>query len=375
MAKEAPMPETLKHITIEGFKSIAAIRELELQPINLIIGPNGSGKSNFVGAFGFLHAIREGRLQEYVRVAGGANRLLHFGTKRTNRLWIEIQFGNVNRYDVELTPAAGDTLVPTDENAWFFGNQIDRWTSRYLLPDGLEAGISKAQQNQPISKYVREHLALWRVYHFHDTGNTSPLKATSQVADVRSLRSNGSNLAPFLRYLSLKFQGHYDLIVSAIRSIAPFFDDFVLEPDPFNEDTVRLEWKHIGSDEYFNADSLSDGTLRFIALATLFLQPVALRPSVILVDEPELGLHPSAIAELSSLIRTASKTSQVIVSTQSPWLIDHFRPDEILVANRVNGGTTLERLRNAELSEWLQDYSLGELWEKSHIGGRPSLEA
>jgi predicted ATPase len=135
-----------------------------------------------------------------------------------------------------------------------------------------------------------------------------------------------------------------------------------------------LEWRHKGTDAYFDASMISDGTLRFMALATLFLQPVEYRPSVILVDEPELGLHPYAITMLASLIKQASTQTQVIIGTQSPLLLDHFRPEDVLVANRVERSTQLTRLETEKLATWLEDYSLGQLWEKNEIGGRPAKE-
>ena len=159
-----------------------------------------------------------------------------------------------------------------------------------------------------------------------------------------------------------------------MQRVAPFFEDFRLEPLNLKPDDIKLEWRHKGSDQYFDASSLSDGTLRFIALATLFLQPSGYRPSVILVDEPELGLHPYAIEMLASLIRQASVDTQVIVSTQSSLLLDHFEPDDVLVANRVAGGTQITRLDAAPLAAWLEDYSLGQLWEKNEFRGRPVRE-
>ena len=156
-----------------------------------------------------------------------------------------------------------------------------------------------------------------------------------------------------------------------MQRVAPFFDEFLLEPLRLKPDDIKLEWRHKRSDQYFDASSLSDGTLRFIALATLFLQPEEFRPSVILVDEPELGLHPYALEMLAALIRQASVATQVIVSTQSSLLLDHFHPEDVLVADRVDGGTKLTRLEPKPLAKWLEDYSLGQLWEKNEIGGRP----
>ena len=200
------------------------------------------------------------------------------------------------------------------------------------------------------------------------------MRKTAQVNDNQYLRPNGSNLPAFLYLLKEKYPDSYRLITGAIRRVAPYFEDFALEPDRLNEETIRLEWRHKGSDQYFGPSSLSDGTLRFIVLATLLLQPPELRPSVILVDEPELGLHPAAIEMLASLVRQASTSSQVVLSTQSSLLLDHFSPEQVLVAEREKGATNLRRLDPDRLQEWLVDYSLGQLWEKNELGGRPGGE-
>ena len=155
----------------------------------------------------------------------------------------------------------------------------------------------------------------------------------------------------------------------------PFFVDFQLEPLRLNKDKIRLEWQHMGSDSYFDSSSFSDGTLRFIALVTLLLQPSSFRPSVIVMDEPELGLHPSAVTLLASLVKQASTSTQIILATQSSRLLDHFEPEDVLVADRVQGATEFTRLAKEELANWLNDYSLGELWEKNEIGGRPVSES
>lgn len=205
-------------------------------------------------------------------------------------------------------------------------------------------------------------------YHLHDN---SRMQITASVDDNRFLRPDGSNLAAILYYLRERHREPYNSIRDTVQSVAPFFEDFRLEPGTLNPDTIKLEWKHKISDQYFGASSLSDGTLRFIALAALFLQPVSHRPPIILVDEPELGLHPYAIGLLASLIRQASVDSQVIVSTQSSILLDYFQPEEVLVADRVGGGTRLTRLEPEPLAKWLEDYSLGQLWEKNEFGGGP----
>ncbi len=371
------MPE-LDTITIKGFKSIASVEKLKLGAINVVIGSNGSGKSNFIGVFSFLHAIREGHLQDYVIKAGGADKMLHFGAKVTKKLHIRISFkDNPIEYEIELEPTDADELVPQSEILYFWDmtDHPKAYSSKAVPRVGKEAGISALKPSTFVTSFIVPNLFdSWRLYHFHDTSSTSPMKKTADVNDNRYLRPDGSNLAAFLYYLREKHEISYNVIRRTVQRVAPFFDDFQLEPQKLNPNKIRLEWRHKGSDAYFDASALSDGTLRFIALATLFLQPQNYRPSVILVDEPELGLHPYAITLLASLIKQASVSTQVIISTQSPFLLDHFQPEDVLVTDRVDGGTQLTRLDSAKLATWLQDYSLGQLWEKNELGGRPGVE-
>jgi predicted ATPase len=372
------MPSSaLDYITARGFKSIAAIEKLPLKSVNVLIGSNGSGKSNFIGVFAFLHAVREGRLRDYVIQAGGAERVLHFGSKTTQQIDVFLSFGGeVNQYELVLSPTQDDGLYPSSETTFFWDK------SRYSRPwnesltsreQGREAGISDPQLKKTPS-WVRARLGGWRLYHMHDTSLSSPMRKTAKVDDNQFLRPDGSNLAAFLYYLQEKHQTSYSLIRRTIQRVAPFFEDFRLEPSRLKPDDIKLEWRHKTSDQYFDSGSFSDGTLRFIALATLFLQPKEYLPSVILVDEPELGLHPFAIEMLASLIRQVSESTQVIVSTQSSLLLDHFDPGDVMVANRESGATKIERLEPSQLQDWLEDYSLGQLWEKNEFAGRPVPE-
>lgn len=379
--------QELANITIKGFRSIAAIENLALGAINVLIGPNGSGKSNFVSVFSFLQAIREGRLQDYVQRSGGADRLLYFGAKTTPTMEIALSFTNSdetkNGYQIQLAPTALDQLAPKQGDMHGGGESVYYWDTSIhdsphkvvLIPptaQGLEAEITSSASHT--AYYVRRHLSSWLVYHFHDTSAASAMKRTADLNDNRFLRPDGSNLPAFLYYLRERHNGAYALIRGAVRQVAPFFNDFQLEPLRLDESKIRLEWRHEGSDDYFDVSAFSDGTLRFIAMAALLQQPQELRPTVILIDEPEMGLHPYAITLLASLIKQASAASQVIVSTQSSLLLDHFEPEDVLVADRVNGATELRRLDSAKLEEWIEDYSLGQLWEKNEIGGRPRSE-
>ena len=346
-------------ISVRGFKSVRSVERLSLGQINVLIGPNGSGKSNFIEVFLLLRALSQGQLQSYVGRAGGAGKVLHFGPKTTSFIGIEVSFDDGEcDYQVDLVPTDDDSLYPGSESG-FGGNTLE------TLMSGSGGPWSQ----------IRENIKRWRLHHFHDAGTTSPMRTTSDINDNRGLRADGGNLAAFLYFLRKKQKKSYDLIRSTVSLAAPFFDDFRLEPQALNEDTIRLEWKHKGAEAYFDASSFSDGTLRFIALTTLLVQPASLRPSVIFLDEPELGLHPSAITLLASLVKQAAVETQVIMATQSPILLDHFEAEDVIVANRVDGATDFNRLKPDKLREWLNDYSLGQLWEKNELGGRPTPEA
>lgn len=366
---------TLDRISVAGFKSLAAV-EVDLRPINVLIGANGSGKSNFLGVFEFLAAIGDGRLYDYVARAGGADKLLHFGSRTTPVLSIRVSFGpGTHPYGIDLEADDADGLYPSKDSSTDPDREDDRGSYRSgVSSDGGEAGFGESAPEPPAAGRVHNRFDHWIPYHFHDTSFHSPMKKTADVNDNKRLRPDGANLAAFLYLLREKHAGKYDLIRRTVRLAAPFFDDFVLDPLELNEDKILLGWRHKGWDERLNASSFSDGALRFVALATLLLQPVSCRPPVIFLDEPELGLHPYAITLLASLVQQASVDTQIVLATQSPILLDRFDPEDVIVADRVRGATEFTRLDGKALKKWLKEYSLGELWEKNDLGGRPAPE-
>lgn len=358
----------IKKIKIKGFKSIKEC-ELQLGNINLLIGSNGAGKSNFISIFKLLQNIIEKTLQRYVAVSGGANALLYNGRKTTDSITMKFYFGN-SSYDF--------TLIPTDENNLLFEsesfNNDGYWDQNsYISGGNLESKWDWGTSNkiykgtQPILQNEK-----WRVYHFHDTSVSARVKQTHKVTNNVELQYDAGNLAAFLLRLKNEYPVNYMQIVESIRMIAPYFKDFYL-PNSFNGDDIILRWEQVDSDDIFNANQLSDGTLRFICLATLFLQPSFLQPETIIVDEPELGLHPYAITLLAEIIKKASLKKQIILSTQSVELLNEFSAEDIIVVDRnEERGTTFTRYSEEELKEWLEDdYSMGDLWKKNIIGGRP----
>lgn len=365
----------LDWISVAGFRSLRRIDRLALRPVNVLIGANGSGKSNFVEVFSFLHAVRDGRMREYVRRCGGAARLLHFGPETTSELEFRVSLhGERHEYRLELAAGRTDDLYIVTETALFRDeNAYDRPYEQPLASANGEAGISdSALTGVPHS--VREELDGWRIHHFHNTSPNAPLRKTANLHDRHFLRADGGNLPAFLYSLRESHPTSYAMILKTVRLAVPFLQDLELRPFGEAGDAIRLQWTHRDSDLLFDVSALSDGTLRFIALATLFLQPRALRPNLILLDEPELGLHPTAIGLLADLVRAASTDSQVILSTQSAIFLDHFEPEDLLVSERNDGQTSLRRIEADALKVWLEDHSLGQLWEKNYLGGRPHSE-
>ncbi|WCM20141.1 AAA family ATPase [Paraburkholderia bryophila] len=354
-------------LTIAGFKSIRELRDLELRNLNVLIGANGSGKSNFIGLFRMLAEMYEGRLQLYVQTQGGPDALLHFSRKTTDEIHVEFRFGERDRYEFKLVPTNDNRLILSDEQFKFQGVDHDVGGKLGDTPESLLQVIAE-QHGHP---YIAAALEGARVYHFHDTGEKAKVKQLHALNDTLRLKVDGANLAAYLRMLKAEHAHNYRLIVDTIRLAAPFFDDFVFRANPASK--IQLEWTERGDpDTPFTAHALSDGTLRFICLCTLLLQPWELMPATILIDEPELGLHPYAINLLADLLKRASEQKQLIVSTQSVELLDNMEPEDVVVVDRKDNASTFHRLDAAQLQDWLDDYSLGDLWKQNVLGGRPA---
>lgn len=354
---------TLRKVKIEGFKSIESA-ELALNDLNVVIGANGSGKSNLIGVFRLLERVLSHNLQVYV--ASEPDRLLHHGRKKTPALSLDFAFDQ-NSYGFKLK-AAQDALIFEYERVdysgyWSYGEPIAVGHKESKLEEAAKSYHNK------IPQYVFPKVRNLVVYHFHDTSDNSPAKQTCDVSDNRALRPDAANLPAYLYWLQEKHPVQFRHIEENIRLVAPFFDRFELAPSRLNDKKIKLEWRQKGSDAYFDAYSLSDGTIRFICLATLLLQPKP--PALILLDEPELGLHPFAIRILAEIIEAAAKRVQVIMATQSVTLLNNFEPKDIIVAENDGLKTTFNRLDEEKLKHWLEEFSLGELWEKNVLGGRP----
>ncbi len=359
----------LEHLTIRNFRSIRE-QTLELGALNVFIGGNGAGKSNLVQVFRFLKEISLGHLQQYSLVKG-ADALLHFGRKRSPRMEFELRFSDAsyeNEYLLSLTPTDKDTLVVERETTGFRDTtKYDRPFRDIVALSAQESALDQADGR--IARFVREDLRNYRVYHFHDTSDQAAMRGTCAVDDNTFLREDASNLAAFLYYLQERKPRTMENIVATLQQIAPFFEGFQLAPSRINPEKIRLEWREKGNEAYFNASAFSDGTLRFLCLATLLMQPEL--PRLVLLDEPELGLHPAAIVLLADLLRSASQRTQLIVATQSVGLVNQLSHEQVWTVDREDGQSTMRSLAKADLGDWLDGYALGDLWEMNKLGARP----
>ena len=364
--------EKLKTIRIKGFRSIKEMT-LELRPLNVLIGANGAGKSNLIAFFKLVNELMGGRLQQYIGTTGRASANLHFGPAKTPQLEAEMVFEGergVNAYLMRLFHAAGDSLIFAEEKLSFQQTGYSSLRSISLGGGHEETKIGdEAEKGGPAAKAQRHLLNRCRVYHFHDTSPTSRVRQYCYVGDKRWLMPDAANLAAILHELKCSKEKAYQRIVSTIRQVAPFFEDFDLEPTDSRD--IILNWRHRASDLVFGPHQLSDGTLRAICLISLLLQPKENLPCLIVVDEPELGLHPYALNVIASLFRAASHHTQVLVSTQSSAFLDSFEPEDIVVVERKGEATEFGRPAAENLEEWLEDYSLGEVWEKNVLGAGP----
>ncbi|MHB8872081.1 MAG: AAA family ATPase [Myxococcaceae bacterium] len=371
----------LASIRVAGFRSL---KDVTLEPgrVTVLIGPNGSGKSNLLAVLRMVPLMRTQNLRRLVGEAGGASALLHYGPSHTREIGIRFEFeqeGARKAYGVRLGYAAGDTLIFLDETVELQASQATGFQVISLGAGHAESRLEEAA-NDPARKLARDVrwcLSKVNFFHFHDTSVTAPLRQNARSEDVRFLRSNGSNLAAYLYALAHAEdepqRKAWARVNGLVRQIAPFVRELapsLVTPGTPATSTIRLDWIDERG-EHFGPHHLSDGTLRAIALITALAQPTGSLPVFMSIDEPELGLHPAALQLLASLIRSVSHRCQVLLATQAPALLDHVEPEEIVVAERKDSATVLRRLEPEPLAEWLQDYSLSELYDKNVLGGRP----
>ena len=364
----------LSKVTIRGYKSIAFDKPvtLKLGDVSILLGANGAGKSNIISFFRMMGYMMSKSFGIYVEKSGTANSLLHYGSKKTPVMSGTLEFTDeksVDSYHFSLSNAAPDRLIITEESIKWHRKTENKPYEVLLEPNFKESALADSKDD--VAKSIYWMLAYCKVYQFHDSSNEGPLRQACPVDTANYLQSHGNNLPSFLLYLRDNYADSYKRIVDYVRDVVPQFQDFYLEP---NNKTISLRWIDNSATDYrFNAYQFSDGSIRFIALATLLLQPAKTMPDVIILDEPELGLHPYAITQLAEMIKDASIHAQVIIATQSKDLVDHFDIDNISVVemDEKTQSTTVNHLNEEDYKLWLEHYTVSELWDKNIIGGRP----
>jgi predicted ATPase len=364
----------LARIRVAGFRSLRDVT-IEPGPITVLIGPNGAGKSNLLWALEMTRLLAFESLQLFVSERGGATYLMHYGPKQTPVVDLELVFatdGGENAYEARLGYGADESLIFLSERAGFRKAESEPWRWSDLGAGHRESKLRDAADTDKTAKTVRWLLRQINFYHFHDTSRRAPLR-TRAYTNVGSdyLRSDGSNLPTFLHSLRSSPQADaaaaWRRILGSVRRVAPSIRDLVPNED---RQGAYLEWVD-DRGATFGPAHLSDGTLRALALITALGQPESGMPLVSCIDEPELGLHPAALELLCGLISSVGASRQVIVSTQSPVVLNHFEPGDIVVSERLDSATQFKRLDAAKLAAWLQDYTLSELYDKNVLGGRP----
>ena len=362
-------------VTIKGFKSIEHLSAFEPRPINVFIGQNGAGKSNFISFFKFLSNMISGtgNLAVYTGMHGGASAFLFDGPDTTTQLSGQISLrtpAGLNEYKFRLAHASADTFIYTEEQFRYTSQKIHTTQAWYDLGAGhRESALITAEATGLTQGTVKKLLQQLSTYQFHNTTFNSPIRNNkSAVENNWFLEEDGRNLSSVLLELSLNQSAIYQKIIQIIQQVIPFFDDFVLT----NEyGKTYLRWKERGSDVTFVATQASDGMLRAMALITLLCLPPGRLPGVLFLDEPELGLHPSAVSIVCELIQGASEYCQVFVATQDADMLNEFEPDDIVVVAREGRKSVFNQLSATGLDEWIGEYSLSDLWHQNIIGGKP----
>ena len=363
----------IERVILHKYKSIKNA-DIPLGRINLLIGGNGAGKSNFISVFDLLLATYNQRLGEYVLRHGGANRMLYNGVKESGEVELIFDFDNVNAFRLRLQPSQESGKLFIAESGDYLNKDNDT-TKDYAHAWHYRRWDSMAEESAILSSqtwhsgYLKKELKGVQVYHFHDTSRTAPMRGMCNINDNDGLRPDGANLAACLYKMQQTNPRNFMMLEGVVRSVAPYFKRFKLQPNALNPNEILMQWEAEETDAYFDSYSFSDGTIRFIALATLLMQDD--KPSTIIVDEPELGLHPFAIVKLAALVRRASVDSQIILASQSTNLINQFEPENVIVVDRQDKQTVFKTLNSEDLAVWLENYSIGDIWEKNLIGGQP----
>lgn len=363
--------DRIRSVTIEGFRSLRNIQSLELPQLTVLIGANGAGKSTLIRFFEMLSWMLKAKsLQEFVVRHGGGDDQFFMGARKTSKIHAELCLetaAGYNDYRFDLAHlSAGDTVMVMNE-AYRFSDRSRSTKAPWieLGQVGKESGLLDQRNKTAIT--ITNLLRQCSTYQFHDTSINAAIHNRWDITDSFRLRSDGGNLAAVLQDLLVTDAKRYELIIKQIRRVLPTFKNFVLEEEAGK---VLLRWIGNQSEKVFGSHLTSDGSLRLFCLLTLLNLPPDRLPDVMFFDEPELGLHPHAITLVAEMFKRLSMKRQIFIATQSPYMVDCFELENIIVASANNGETVLRNLPRVKYQEWLDDeYELSGIWLKQAVGG------
>jgi predicted ATPase len=354
----------LQSIELENLLSFKHIK-LDLAPLNVLIGANASGKSNLIRALGLVRALPRDLQTEIVN-GGGPRAWINQKGIGSARIVLD------GAYFFEFQES-GQSYEIVQERAAFVQRTRDRLrlkstgNSEPAKISPVQSALSQVRHpDEPEIGAFAAHLESIRLYREFKTGpGTSARLGISSAALGAYLSEDGGNLALVLNELIVR--GERDRLNKHLSCFFPLFTEVL----PLTRGGItQLYVREKGVPEAFSAVSLSDGTLRFLCLLAVLLDPDP--PHLVCIEEPEIGLHPDAIRMIADLLVEASARMQLVVTTHSPALVDALtaQPESVVVCERdFDGFTQFRRLKSADLDEWLDRYSLGHLWQKGEIGG------
>lgn len=358
-------------VSIAGFRSLRQVENLQLPQLAVLIGANGSGKSTLIRFFEMLSwMLKAQKLQEFVLRQGGGDDQFFMGARQTPLIRAEIRLethAGFNDYRFSLEHLSASDTVMVGGEAYRYSDKTKQSEARWQTIPGSGKEALLPTKTSTTAKTICHLLRQCTTYQFHDTSEKASIRMRWDVTDSVRLRSDGGNLAPVLLSLRENHLKRYQLIVRQIQRVLPTFKDFVLEP---NYGKVDLRWIGQQSDKVFGAHLTSDGSLRLFCLLTLLNLPPEQLPDVMFFDEPELGLHPHAITLVAETLKRLAKTRQIFIATQSPYMVDCFELENIIVASATQGETVLRNLPREQFQQWLDDeYQISDIWLQQAVGG------
>jgi predicted ATPase len=380
-----------QHLKVDGFRRLCGVDcDFTDKPLCVVIGENGSGKTSLLDVFSLLAATAQAKLRERINDLSGLPAVLTKG--RAERLslgvsTVEADGGETIGYDLALLLRGNSYTVEsesltratqTGERSFTYLDSASG-EARYYNPDTgelrkpasvsdfSETALAQGPRNQVMPENFRRELAASVYYHSLDVGPRAPVRLPQRIRPASLPGANGEDLVTCLYEMRETNFERFDAIHDALRAAFPGFDH--LSFPPLAEGTLGMIWHERGFPGGFYTYQLAEGAIRFLWLATL-LQSAAL-PTVVLLDEPEVSLHPELLSLLADLFREAAQRSQIIVATHSDRLVRFLKPEEVLVADLTDDGlTTFTWADTLDLEKWLDEYTLDQVWGMGRLRGR-----